>query len=105
MLEDMVLNGALRELVVWVRWGDLFGNGRRRGVGDGGLAAEEWRRSGMGPNVRVLVRICEDPYLERVKLVGCHTEGGQEGLCDGFEGVASEDVTYLLDRKHWVDGE
>jgi hypothetical protein len=84
LLEDMVLNGALRDLEVWVRRFHLFSGGRdnRIGVKD---------RKAVGR----LMGILRDPYLERVVLK-TYMDGGHSPST--YQSDTLQDVSSFIDK-------
>lgn len=98
-LEDMVLNGQLRVLDVWVRGVHLMDGERGHDGQNGALRKQR--------PVEMLKRLLEDPYLERVKLWACrqdhwdHDDACSEGNCTHISELglpAVQDVTWLLNR-------
>jgi hypothetical protein len=94
ILSDMILNGRLRNLEVRVKKDHLLGL-------EGELSESKDLQA-----VKLCVRpmaalrkICEDPYLENVRLYTFVKEGGfgsGEGMGEEFEGLV--DVTHFLNR-------
>jgi hypothetical protein len=93
LLEDMILNGALRDLEVWVRRFHLFSGGR-----DDRMSVKD------GEAVERLMGILRDPYLERVVLKAYIERGPRPSTyqSDRLQNVSAfldkpvEDVTKLI---------
>jgi hypothetical protein len=66
VLEDMILNGSLRVLEVRAKESHLFKAAMGYSINRNAVAA--------------LLRICEDPYLERVKLVTYLSDASESGV-------------------------
>jgi len=81
------MHGALRDLDVRVRKNNLFTEYSTGGRKDMDEGAE-------GKAVAYLLRLCRDPYLERVKLQEFSLR--QDGL--GWVKRDLKDITRLLDR-------
>lgn len=93
MLTDMILNGRLRNLEVRVKKDHLLGLECK--------AIESWDLQTVRLCERPVVtlrKICEDPYLENVRLFTFVTEtiNRNEGGEEEFEGLI--EVTHLLNR-------
>jgi hypothetical protein len=85
LLEDMILNGSLRDLEVWVRRFHLLPAGR-----DNRMGVKE------GEAVERLMGILRDPYLERVVLK-TYMEGGHGSSTYLSQSDTLQDVTNFID--------
>jgi hypothetical protein len=86
LLDDMILNGSLRELEVWVRRFHLLPGGR--GVGNNRIGVKE------GEAVGRLMGILRDPYLERVVL---KTYMERRHRPNAYQSETLKDVTNFID--------
>jgi hypothetical protein len=85
VLEDMILNGSLRDLEAWTRRLHLFFAER-----DDGMITREGRA------VERLVRILRDPYLERVVLKTLVEKGPRP---EAYHLTIGQDVMSLIDAQ------
>lgn len=91
MLEDMILNGSLRELEVQLRWQHLF---HESSVEKSGVMVRKFAR---GQATAELMSIMRDPYLERVRLMTL-----PDGLASEQNAAVPEDHTDLLKSDMWL---
>jgi hypothetical protein len=107
ILQDMIINGCLRELKIRLKKCHFL----EFGCAEHNLL--QWRQDEKFLNVRAILalrEICEDPYLEKVKVetfmpndeIGVlelpELKPGEVALGEGPEWDVLEDVTYVLDR-------
>lgn len=98
LLEDMILNGSLRDLEVWVKRFDLI-------IGGGGVVADRIGVKG-GEGVERLMGLLRDPYLERVvlKIYMESKDGPSTYQLDTLEDVTSFIDKPLNDVKKFIVG-